>query len=190
MHISNPLVPLMLKLQRIQYGKGCRFFGFPLIVTGRGGKIKLGSRLTLGSSFLSNMVGLWQRSIIIARNGGSVDIGNDVSMSGVTIYAFRHIEIGDYTIIGANTKIFDSDFHPINPQIRLTEPDDKQHTGMRETVIGKNVFIGCNALVLKGVHIGDNAVIGAGSVVTRDVPANCVAAGNPAVVVKHIEGVE
>ena len=48
----------------------------------------------------------------------------------------------------------------------------------------------CNALVLKGVHIGDNAVIGAGSVVTKDVPANCVAAGNPAVVVKHIEGVE
>lgn len=61
---------------------------------------------------------------------------------------------------------------------------------MRDTIIGKNVFIGCNALVLKGVHIGDNAVIGAGSVVTKDVPANCVAAGNPAVVVKHIEGVE
>ena len=186
MHISNPFVPLMLKLQHIPYGKGCRFFGLPVIVKAGGGNIRIGSRLTLASSFLSNMIGLWQRSVIIARNGGSVELGDDVSMSGVTIYAFRHIEIGDHTIIGANTKIFDSDFHPIDPQIRLVNEDDKQHTAMKETIIGKNVFIGCNALILKGVCIGDNAVIGAGSVVTRDVPENCIAAGNPAVVVKHI----
>ena len=190
MHISNPLVPLMLKLQRIQYGKGCRFFGIPIIVQAGGGKIRIGSRLTLASSFLSNMIGLWQRSVIVARNGGRVDIGDDVSMSGVTIYAFKHIEIGDHTIIGGNTKIFDSDFHPIDPQIRLANEDDKEHTAMKDTIIGKNVFIGCNALILKGVHVGDNAVIGAGSVVSKDVPANCVVAGNPAVVVKHIEGVE
>ena len=187
MHISNPFVPLMLKLQHIPYGKGCRFFGLPVIVKAGGGNIRIGSRLTLASSFLSNMIGLWQRSVIIARNGGSVEIGDDVSMSGVTIYAFRHIEIGDHTIIGANTKIFDSDFHPIDPQIRLVNEDDKQHTAMKETIIGKNVFIGCNALILKGVRIGDNAVIGAGSVVTRDVPENCIAAGNPAVVIKEMK---
>lgn len=187
MHISNPFVPLMLKLQHIPYGKGCKFFGFPVIAKAGGGEIRIGSRLTLASSFLSNMIGLWQRSVIIARNGGSVEIGDDVSMSGVTIYAFRHIGIGDHTIIGANTKIFDSDFHPIDPQIRLVNEDDKEHTAMRETIIGKNVFIGCNALILKGVRIGDNAVIGAGSVVTRDVPENCIAAGNPAVVVKEMK---
>lgn len=190
MHISNPFVPLMLKLQHIPYGKGCRFFGLPVIVKAGGGNIRIGSRLTLASSFLSNMIGLWQRSVIIARNGGSVELGDDVSMSGVTIYAFRHIKIGDHTIVGANTKIFDSDFHPIDPQIRLANEDDKQHTAMRETIIGRNVFIGCNALILKGVHIGDNAVIGAGSVVTRDVPENCIAAGNPAVVIKHIGGMK
>ncbi len=190
MHISNPFVPFLLKVQHIPYGKGCKFFGLPLIVKAGGGKIRIGNRMTLGSSFLSNMVGLWQRSIIIARNGGSVEIGDDVSMSGVTVYAFKHIAIGDHTIIGANTKVFDSDFHPSDPQIRLANADDKQHTGMRETIIGKNVFIGCNVLILKGVHIGDNVVIGAGSVVTKDVPVNCVAAGNPAVVVKHIGGVE
>ncbi len=158
---------------------------FQLLPSG-GGKISIGDNLTLSSSFLSNMVGLYQRSIIVARNGGKVTIGNNVSMSGVTIYAFKHIEIGDYTNIGGNTKIFDSDFHPVDPLIRLEDPDNKEHTGMRETVIGKNVFIGCNALILKGVHIGDDSVIGAGSVVTKDIPANCIAAGNPAKVIKQI----
>lgn len=183
MHISNPLAPLMLKLQGIKYGKGCKFFGLPVIVK-KGGTITIGDRLTLASGFLSNLVGMYQRSVIVARNGGKITIGNDVSMSAVTIYAFKNIEIGDHTSIGANTKVFDSDFHPVDPVHRLADSDDKEHTLMRETVIGKNVFIGCNALILKGVHIGDNAVIGAGSVVSKDVPANCIAAGNPAKVVK------
>lgn len=142
--------------------------------------------MTLASSFLSNMIGLWQRSVIIARNGGRIQIGDDVSISGVTIYAFKHIEIGDHTIIGANTKIFDSDFHPIDPQIRLVDEDDKVHTAMKETVIGKNVFIECNVLILKGVHIGNNSVIGAGSVVSKDVPPDCIAAGNPATIMKRL----
>lgn len=185
MHISNPFVPLMLKLQHIPYGKGCKFFELPVIVKA-GGNIKIGSQMTLASSFLSNMIGLWQRSVIIARNGGRIQIGDDVSMSGVTIYAFKHIEIGDHTIIGANTKIFDSDFHPIDPQIRILNEDDKEHTAMKETIIGKNVFIGCNVLILKGVHIGNNSVIDAGSVVSKDVPPDCIAAGNPATIIKRL----
>ena len=185
MHISNPFAHLMLKLQGIKYGKGCKFYGLPVIVKKRG-TIEIGERMTLSSSFLANMVGMYQRSIILARDGGSVKIGNDVGMSAVTVYAFKHIEIGDNTIIGANTKIFDSDFHPVDPAMRLVDTDDKEHTGMKETVIGKNVFIGCNSLVLKGVHIGDNSVIGAGSVVVKDIPANCVAGGNPAKVIKNL----
>ena len=158
----------------------------PVIVKKRG-TIEIGDRLTLASGFLSNMVGMYQRSILLARDGGKIKIGNDVSMSGVTVYAFRYIEIGDHTSIGANSKVFDSDFHPVDPMYRLADSDDKAHTGMRDTVIGKNVFIGCNSLILKGVHIGDNSVIGAGSVVTKDIPANCVAAGNPAKIVKYFE---
>lgn len=184
MHISNPIAPLMLKIQGIKYGRKCRFFGLPVIVKKNGGKIEIGDELVLASGFLSNMVGMYQRSIILARDGGKVKIGNRVSMSGVTVYAFKNIQIGDDTSIGANTKIFDSDFHPMDPTYRLANADDKEHTLMKETVIGKNVFIGCNAIILKGVNIGDNSVIGAGSVVSRDVPANCVAAGNPARVVK------
>lgn len=186
MRISNPIVPIMMKIQGIKYGTDCKFYGFSVIVC-RHGKIEIGNRLTLISGFLSNLVGLYQRSIIIARDGGEIKIGNHVSMSGVTVYSFKHIEIGDDTSIGANTKILDSDFHPIDPEIRLKDPDNKAHTSMKETIIGKNVFIGCNSLILKGAHIGDNSVIGAGSVVTKDVPSNCIAAGNPAKVIKSIQ---
>lgn len=185
--LSNPFAHLMLKMQRVKYGKKCKFFGMPVIVANNGGTIEIGDNLTLASGFLSNMVGMYQRSIILARNGGVVRIGNNVGMSGVTVYAFKRIEIGDKTMIGANTKIFDSDFHPVDPDYRFASPNDKEHTAMAETIIGKNCFIGCNSIILKGVHIGDNSVIGAGSVVTKDVPANCIAAGNPAKVVKVFE---
>lgn len=70
---------------------------------------------------------------------------------------------------------------------RLVDSDDKAHTLMKETIIGKNVFIGCNALILKSVRIGGDSVIGVGSVVSKDVPAKCIAAGNPAKVVKRLD---
>lgn len=183
MKLQNPIPFLMMKLQGIKYGKGCRFRGLPVIAQQRG-SIEIGDHFTLSSSFLSNMIGLYQRSILVARHGGSIKIGNHVSMSGVTVYAFKRIEIGDHTTIGGNTKVFDSDFHPIDPEIRRAHPNDREHTHKAETIIGSNVFIGCNCLILKGVHIGDNAVIGAGSVVTKDVPANAVAAGNPARIIR------
>ena len=171
MHFSSPLVPIMLRIQGIKYGKSCKFFGLPIIVK-KDGIITIGNRLTLASGFLSNLVGMYQKSIIVARSGGIIEIGDDVSMSAVTIYSFKRITIGNHVIIGANTKVIDSDFHPVDSYYRLLDADDKSHTNTKEVVIGNNVFIGCNALVLKGVHIGDNAVVGAGSVVTKDVPAD------------------
>ena len=186
MHILTPLAPIMMKLQKIKYGKGCKFYGLPVIAN-KGGLITIGNRLTLASGFLSNMVGMYQRSVILARDGGVIEIGDDVSMSAVTIYAFKRIKIGNHVIVGANTKILDSDFHPVDPVYRLANDDDKEHTITKEVIIENNVFIGCNALVLKGVHIGRNAVVGAGSVVTKDVPDNCIVAGNPAVIVKRFE---
>jgi len=186
MYISNPFVPMLLKLQKIKVGKKARFYGLPVVIN-KSGKITIGNNFTLSSAFLANLVGMWQRSILFARDGGEIVIGDNVGMSAVTVYAFKKIEIGDNTIIGANTKIFDSDFHPADPIYRLNNADDKTHTGMKETIIGQNVFVGCNSIILKGVTIGDNAVVGAGSVVSKDVPPNCIVAGNPAKVIKFFE---
>lgn len=88
------------------------------------------------------------------------------------------IEIGDGTMIGQGTTIVTLN-HDLNPQTRL-------NASPKPVKIGKNVWIGASCTILPGVTIGDNAVIGAGSVVVKDVPANKVAVGNPARVVKSV----
>ena len=106
-------------------------------------------------------------------------------MSGVTIYAREGITIGERCVIGGNVKILDNDFHPVDPALRISNPCENY--GKAPIVIGNNVFVGCNSLILKGVTIGENSVIGAGSVVCNSVPANCVVAGNPARIVKRLK---
>lgn len=91
------------------------------------------------------------------------------------------IFIGSDCAIGVNVTIFDSDFHPLDPQIRMS---GQPKTG--KVVIGDNVFIGSNASILKGVTVGSNSVIGFGSIVTKDIPANTIACGNPAKIIRCI----
>jgi acetyltransferase-like isoleucine patch superfamily enzyme len=91
------------------------------------------------------------------------------------------IMIGARALIGSGVEIFDSDFHDLHPDRRR---GGQPRTGRVE--LGENVFIGDGAKILKGVTIGANSVIGAGSVVTASVPANVIAAGNPARVIRPI----
>ena len=96
-----------------------------------------------------------------------------------TLNCFHYIEIGLGCAISDNVCISDSDSHFI---------DGRKEAMMSPIIIGDHVWIGKNVTVLKGVHIGDGAIIGAGSVVTKDIPARCLAVGNPARVIR--EGVE
>ena len=89
------------------------------------------------------------------------------------------ITIGDNVLIGFNVMLITST-HPTDPQDRLQERND----GIGRIVIGNNVWIGAGAMVLPGVTIGDDSVIGAGSVVTRDIPASVIAVGNPCRVIR------
>ena len=101
-------------------------------------------------------------------------------MTGATIVAAERIEIGDRVFLGANATIVDTDFHPLDPQTRRIDVLAGRHAPV---LIESDVFIGMNSLILKGVQIGTGSVIGAGSVVVRDVPPGVIAAGNPAQVV-------
>lgn len=185
MGLCSLLYKPILLIQGIKYGKGLNLSGFPVIAKNKSAQIEIGSGCHIKSSFLSNLVGLYQRSIIVARGTGKIKIGNRVGMSGVTIYARGKIEIGDRCIIGGNVKILDNDFHPVDPYVRAQTPSS--NFGVAEIIIGEGVFIGCNALILKGTHIGDGAVVGAGSVVTKDVPPYTLVAGNPAKIVKQLD---
>jgi len=185
------LINLFYKLNGIRFGRNFRLRGFPILYAKKRGSISFGNDVVLNSSILSNLIGLYQRTIIIARTPEAViHIGDNVGISGATIYARKEIFIGSHCRIGANVKILDNDFHPVDPEKRLVAPNKLMN--VKPIRIGENVFIGVNSIILKGVTlkgvtIGDNTTIGAGSVVSSNIPANCVAAGNPARVIKNIE---
>lgn len=158
--------------------------GYCVIFQFSGSRIELGKG-TINSSFTSNMLGLWQRTIIVARYGGKIEIGDNFGISGSTIYAFESIKIGKNATIGANCKIIDNDFHPLDPEQRRLNLNE-EHTGRAPIVIGDNCFIGMNSIILKGTTLGNNVVVGAGSVVHGSFPDNCIIAGNPAKIIKQI----
>lgn len=113
--------------------------------------------------------------------GKHVHLGKNVYFNfGVTMVDDTHIYIGDYCMLAPHVTIATAG-HPILPELR------KQGYQYNSPVhIGKNCWIGAGALIMPGVNIGDNVVIGAGSVVTKDIPSNVVAVGNPCRVLREI----
>lgn len=182
---TSILPKLFLRANKVKYGKGLRLYGWPFIYRFANAQIEIGEGVSMNSNFFSNLLGLYQRTIIVAKKDGEIKIGDRVGISGATIYAWDSIEIGDDTRVGANVKIVDTDFHPVNPKDRLRGDNDAAKS--RPIRIGKNVFIGMNSLILKGTVIGDNSVVGGGAVVSGTFPANCVIAGNPGKIIKKLE---
>lgn len=184
---------ILMKATRIKYGKNLLLKGIPIIFNNSGANLTIGNNVTVKSSFLSNLVGLYSRTIIVTRvPGAEILIGDNVGISGATIYARSRIEIGENTCIGGNAKILDNDFHPIEVETRnklLKNPTggESNLVPAKPIKIGKNCFIGCNSIILKGTILGDGCVIGAGAVVAGKFEDNCVLAGNPARVIKKLK---
>lgn len=179
------MLRIFLKVMKVKLGKHIKFKGIPVIVNKRGASMTIGDNCVIKSSLLSNLVGLYQRTIIVARTPeAKISIGKDVGISGATIYARSEITIGDRTCIGGNAKILDNDFHPI--EIEARNADVKEKIGTKPIHIGQDCFIGCNALILKGTTLGDGCVVGAGAVVSGCFEAGSVIAGNPARVIRKI----
>lgn len=169
---------VLLKFMKVKYGKKILLEGTPVIINKKGAKMEIGDNVTIKSSFLSNLIGLYSRTIIITRTKeAKIVIGNNVGISGATIYARKGIEIGDNTLIGGNAKILDNDFHPI--EIEARNKDIKESILAKPIQIGKNCFIGCNSIILKGTELGDGCIVGAGAVVSGKFEDNSVIVGNP-----------
>ena len=160
--------------------------GKPHIKMSINSKIVFGNRVTLHSNADMNPSGIVHPCRLTTLSpGAEIIVGEDSGMSGVTICSACGVSVGKYVGLGANVSIFDTDFHPINPLYRRF--DDGKNTKKARVVIEDYVWIGANSIVLKGVHIGYGAVIGAGSVVTKDVPPLTIYAGNPARYVKDVD---
>ncbi|MGG6310598.1 acyltransferase [Paenibacillus macerans] len=184
--LNSNFFKIVLRLLNIKYGTGLLLKGIPVIYNHSGATMRLGNDVVVKSSFLSNLVGLYSRTIIVTRTKeASIIIGNNVGISGATLYARKSITIGDNTHIGGNAKILDNDFHPI--EIEARNADLKERIGTKPIVIGNNCFIGCNSIILKGTVLGEGCVVGAGAVVSGKYPPNSVIAGNPAKVIKRLE---
>ncbi len=113
--------------------------------------------------------------------GGHVHFGKGVYANfNLTMVDDTHIYVGDYTMIGPNVTIATAG-HPILPELR-----EKGYQYNMPVRIGRNCWLGAGVVILPGVTIGDNVVVGAGSIVTRDLPSNVVAVGNPCRVLREV----
>ncbi|OOP55435.1 MAG: hypothetical protein AYP45_14800 [Candidatus Brocadia carolinensis] len=164
------------------HGNQLHCWGRMNVVRYAGSGIAMDNRCSFRSDNSSNMIGVNRRCMLSTHSQHAViSIGNNCGFSGTVIGAMEKIEIGNDVLCGANTLITDFDCHGILPHERKTSPGDSKPIS-----IGNNVFIGYGTGVLKGVSIGDNSVIDANSVVTKNIPANVIAGGNPCKVIKEL----
>jgi acetyltransferase-like isoleucine patch superfamily enzyme len=171
-------------LQGCKLGRGFRSTGAIRIKARATGDIIIGDHVRLLAHWRSNRVGLSGPVILHTWEGGRIEIGDHTGASAVVISSRSGVKIGRHCNIGGNVRIYDHDFHTLDAEVRRG-PRGCDDCATKPIIIGDDVFIGANAMILKGVTIDDRAVIGAGSVVTKDVPSDCIAAGNPAVIIKR-----
>ncbi len=172
---------IVLKGNKVEFKK---FKIFGMIIIRNKGKMTMGDHIKINSNRYTNVIGGDTRTSFVVKKDALMLIGNNVRISNSAFYCQTEIIIEDNVMIGGSCKIWDSDFHPIDPAIRRLTPNE--HYSTRSIHIKESAFIGSCSLILKGVTIGKNAVIGAGSIVSRSIPDNEIWAGNPAKFIKMV----
>ena len=152
-------------------GKRIRVWGRPAVQAH--GRLIVGDRVRLVSTIA--------RTELVVGPDGTLEIGESAFINyGCSIAANQLVRIGSMCSLGTHVIIMDNDFHRIDPERRNERPES------RPIILEKNVWVGARAIILRGVTVGAGSVIGAGSVVTRDVPPRSVAAGMPARVIRSL----
>jgi acetyltransferase-like isoleucine patch superfamily enzyme len=182
--LAYPRVRFLFAMNGIPWDCSWRIHGVPIIQKHRNSRMSFGPGLGLRSSIQSNPLAPNHPVVLTTwRKGACLEIGANFAMTGGTICAAQRIVIGNNVTVGANTTITDTDFHALDGKQRRLESTGGGTAGI---VIEDDVFVGMNCLILKGVKVGEGSVIGAGSVVTADVPPHVIAAGNPTKVIREL----
>lgn len=188
--INHVVVPLKIRLNKLRFyyvklkfsyvnfGHNTQLFGMPLLDINRKATVDIGNDVVFRSDIDSNFVGIYKPVSIFVNEGARLKIGNNTGFSGSSIYCNKQIEIGNNVNCGGNVAIWDTQFHPLNFQDRRI--NDVKKIKSLPVLIQDDVFIGANSLILCGVTVGARAVIGAGSIVTKNIPSDEIWAGNPA----------
>ena len=169
---------LSVRYPQVSFGDRIRFNGVPQFRIDRTARVSIGSDSVFTSKTSANFVGLFKRTSIYVGPDAELTIGDGDGFSGVSIYCSLRIEIGPNLNCGGNVSIWDTNFHPLDAEARRVHDVPKIKRAPIE--IGPDVFIGAQSIILKGTRIGARSVIGAGSVVSGDIPADEIWAGNPA----------
>lgn len=183
---------LYFRFKGICFGENMQVYN-KIYITGGGGNIHIGNNFHFTSGDGINPICRNLRGCIHTESASSqITIGDNVGMSSTCIWVRERLTIGNHVNIGANVLIYDTDAHQLDYLARRGErpanPDDVQTCVQSAPVtIENDVWIGANCIILKGVTIGARSVIGAGSVVTKSLPADSIAAGNPCRVIRKME---
>lgn len=178
--LCSVIAKLKFKMLGCHVGKNFKIDGKLYLWMQRKGCVRIGDNVKINSRFGSNLVGLTNPAVFQCLDEGTIAIGNNVGMSSVVLSSRSNIIIGDNVKIGGNVRVFDHNYHSLNFINRRDPLQDQTDCRTAPVEIGDDVFVGTNAIILKGVTVGDRAIIGAGSVVSCDVPPDEIWAGNPA----------
>lgn len=182
--ISRYLNLLRLKIYGIRCGKNCIIHGKLFIKLFPTAKCEIGNNFYFSSGWNINALCTNKQGTLYAIDNAEIIIGNNVGMSSTVIWAHDKIEIKNNVKIGGNCIIIDTDSHSLD---YVKRRDSNTDWGVAKAIlIEDDVLLGANTIVLKGVTIGARTVVGAGSVVTKSLPSDCIACGNPAKVIRYI----
>lgn len=162
--------------------------GMPLIDIKKGARLVLGNNVTLTSRNKDYHINMHSPVKLFAdADKAEIQIGENTRIHGTCIHASKSVTVGRNCLIAANCQIMDGSGHDLS----FSNVENRINTRgiVKPVVIGDNVWIGANSIVLPGVTIGNGSVIGAGSVVTKNIPPMVLAGGNPAKVIKTADEV-
>ena len=174
---------MILKAHGVVFGKNIQIPSKVLWLI-RGARITIGDNFYLSSGNGVNPIASNLQADVYVEPGATLTIGNNVGMSSTRLWIHESARIGNNVKIGGCVLITDTDAHPMDYVARRSS---NEGTKSAPVVIEDDVWVGAHCIILKGVTIGARSVIGAGSVVTKSIPVDCVAAGNPCRVIKNLK---
>lgn len=185
--VSKQFNNILLSFYGVERGADCCIHGRLGLRIAPKSKIMMGDNCYISSGIFMNPLCASDKGFLCVEKGAILIIGNNCAMSSPRIWARQEITIGNHVMLGGNVTIVDSDCHSLNHVHRRDNIVDNKNAKCAPVHIEDDVFVGMNVIILKGVTIGARSVIGAGSVLVTNIPADCIAAGNPAKVIKRLK---
>ena len=171
----------------IKFGKNLRVANFIHVKLAGNNRITIGNEVAIYSGSHYNAIARNIQGSIELEKNATLNIGDKVGISSSCLRIYKFLKIGSRTKIGGDCIIIDSDAHSLNYLERMNGETDRPNAKSKGITIEEDVLIGTRCIILKGVTIGARSIIGAGSVVTTNIPSDCIAAGNPAKIIKQLK---